>query len=118
MESLRREPSAPEARWPMAGAIVAAIVLTVLMPDYIRLGPEWVLPSIEALLLIAVVAADPGSITRRSRELRLLSIGLVSAGMTDEAALAAVLLYRIATYYLPPLWGFFAMVWLRRNRYL
>ena len=78
MESLRREPSAPEARWPMAGAIVAAIVLTVLMPDYIRLGPEWVLPSIEALLLIAVVAVDPGSITRRSHELRLLSIGLVS----------------------------------------
>ena len=47
-----------------------------------------------------------------------LTIGLVSAGMTDEAALAAVLLYRIATYYLPPLWGFFAMVWLRRNRFL
>jgi len=78
MESLRREPSAPEARWPMAGAIVAAIVLTVLMPDYIRLGPEWVLPSIEALLLVAMVAADPGAITRRSRELRMLSIGLVS----------------------------------------
>jgi hypothetical protein len=47
-----------------------------------------------------------------------LTIGLVSAGMTDEAALAAVLLYRIATYYLPPLWGFFAMLWLQRNRYL
>ena len=78
MESLRREPSAPEARWPMAGAIVAAIVLTVLMPDYIRLGPEWVLPSIEALLLVAMVAVDPGAITRRSRELRMLSIGLVS----------------------------------------
>ena len=31
-----------------------------------------------ALLLVAVIAADPGSITRRSRELRVLSIGLVS----------------------------------------
>ena len=38
--------------------------------------------------------------------------------MTDEAALAAVLLYRMATYYLPPIWGFFAMQWLQRNRYL
>ena len=47
-----------------------------------------------------------------------LSIGLVSAGMTDGAALATVLLYRIATYYLPPLWRFFAMVWLQRNRFL
>jgi uncharacterized protein (TIRG00374 family) len=47
-----------------------------------------------------------------------LTVGLVGAGMTDEAALAAVLLYRIATFYLPPLWGFGAMVWLQRNRYL
>jgi uncharacterized membrane protein YbhN (UPF0104 family) len=47
-----------------------------------------------------------------------LTIGLVSAGMTDESALAAVLLYRIATFYLPPLWGFLALLWLQRNRYL
>jgi glycosyltransferase 2 family protein len=47
-----------------------------------------------------------------------LSIGLVAAGMTDEAAIAAVLLYRISTFYLPPVWGFFAMLWLQRNRYL
>ena len=62
----------------MAGAIVAAMVLTVLLPDDVRLGPQWVLPSIEGLLLVAVIAADPRSVTRRSRELRVLSIGLVS----------------------------------------
>jgi uncharacterized membrane protein YbhN (UPF0104 family) len=38
--------------------------------------------------------------------------------MVPEAAIAAVLLYRIATYYLPPAWGFPAMLWLQRNRYL
>jgi uncharacterized membrane protein YbhN (UPF0104 family) len=47
-----------------------------------------------------------------------LSIGLTAAGMESEAAIAAVLLYRIATYYLPPVWGFPAMLWLQRNRYL
>jgi uncharacterized membrane protein YbhN (UPF0104 family) len=47
-----------------------------------------------------------------------LTIGLTSAGMAPEAAIAAVLLYRIATYYLPPLWGFPAMLWLQRSRYL
>jgi len=62
----------------MAGAIIAAIVLTVLLPDDVRLGPQWVLPSIEILLLVAVIAADPRSVTRRARELRVLSIGLVS----------------------------------------
>jgi uncharacterized membrane protein YbhN (UPF0104 family) len=47
-----------------------------------------------------------------------LSIGLTSAGMVPEAAIAAVLLYRAATYFLPPVWGFPAMLWLQRNRYL
>ena len=37
---------------------------------------------------------------------------------SPESAIAAVLLYRISTFYLPPLWGFFAMQWLQRNRYL
>jgi hypothetical protein len=50
----------------MVGAIVAAMVLTVLLPDDIRLGPTWVLPSIEAVLLVAVIAADPRSVTRRA----------------------------------------------------
>ena len=47
-----------------------------------------------------------------------LTIGLTSAGMTPETAIAAVLLYRISTYYLPPAWDFGAMLWLQRNRYL
>ena len=78
MEPLRREPVAGEARWPMVGAILAAMVLTVLLPASVRLGPQWVLPSIEGLLLFAVITAEPRSVTRRARELRVLSIGLVS----------------------------------------
>jgi glycosyltransferase 2 family protein len=34
------------------------------------------------------------------------------------AAFAAVLLYRLATFYLPPIWGFFALRWLERNKHL
>jgi hypothetical protein len=29
-----------------------------------------------------------------------------------------VFLYRLATFYLPPIWGFVALRWLQRNRYL
>ena len=78
MEPVRGETVSAEARWPMAGAILSAMLLTVLLPDDVRLGPAWALPVIEGVLLVAVVAADPGSITRRSRELRALSIALVS----------------------------------------
>ena len=47
-----------------------------------------------------------------------LTVGLTAAGMQEEAALAAVVLYRLATFYLPPVWGFFAMRWLQRNAHL
>lgn len=47
-----------------------------------------------------------------------LTYGLVRAGLPEEAALAAVLMYRIATFYLPPVWGFFALRWLERNKHL
>jgi glycosyltransferase 2 family protein len=47
-----------------------------------------------------------------------LTLGLTAAGMSEEAALAAVVLYRVSTFYLPPVWGFFAMRWLQRNAHL
>jgi len=47
-----------------------------------------------------------------------LTIGLTSAGMTQESAIITVLLYRLSTFYLPPIWGFFAFRWLQRNRYI
>jgi uncharacterized membrane protein len=67
-----------EQRWPMLGAVVAAIVLTVLLPAELRLGPSWLLPVIEGALLVALVFGDPGVINRRSRALRALSIALVT----------------------------------------
>lgn len=47
-----------------------------------------------------------------------LEVGLTSAGMTASAAAATILLYRLATFYLPPLWGFVAFRWLQLNEYL
>jgi glycosyltransferase 2 family protein len=47
-----------------------------------------------------------------------LILGLTSFGVPQEAAFAAVLLYRLSTFYTPPIWGFFSLRWLERNRYL
>jgi hypothetical protein len=77
-EADRASPVAGESRWPTAGAVVAAIVLTFLLPNAVRPGPNWLLPLIEGLLLVALIIGDPGDITRRSNLLRGLSIGLVS----------------------------------------
>lgn len=57
---------------------MAAIVLTILLPEEQRALPAWVLPLVEGILLVALIAGDPGAIDRRSRLLRVISIGLVS----------------------------------------
>jgi hypothetical protein len=44
-----------------------------------------------------------------------LTLGLVAAGMPEGAAFAAVILYRLATFYIPPLWGFPAFRNLERH---
>ena len=54
------------------------MVLTILLPGTQRVGPQWLFPLIEGLLLVALIAGDPGKINRRSRWLRVLSIALVS----------------------------------------
>jgi uncharacterized protein (TIRG00374 family) len=44
--------------------------------------------------------------------------GLIAIGVPEAAATSTALLFRIITFYLPPLWGSFAMRWMRANRYL
>jgi hypothetical protein len=81
-----------EPRWPMAAAVVAAIALTILLPRDQRLLPAWVLPVIEGILLVALIAGDPGAIDRRSRLLRGLSVALVSILVLSALAATAKLI--------------------------
>jgi hypothetical protein len=71
-------PIVPEARWHMAGAVLAAMLLTLLLPSDLRLGPRWLLPILEGALLVALIIGDPGRISRRSSVLRGFSISLVT----------------------------------------
>jgi len=81
-----------EARWPMAAAVMAVIVLTVLLPHEMRTGPAWALPLVEGLLLVALIAGDPGAIDRRSDLLRTLSIALVAVLVLGALASTALLI--------------------------
>ena len=40
---------------------------------------------------------------------------LTLLGISEDVAVAATLLYRLCTTYLPPIWGWGALVWLRRH---
>jgi uncharacterized protein (TIRG00374 family) len=47
-----------------------------------------------------------------------LTLGLTAAGVPESAAFAIAIIYRLASFYLPPIWGWFAFRWLQRNKYL
>jgi hypothetical protein len=78
-----------ERRWPMALTLVIAMVLPFLLPPKFSLGPRWIIPAVEALLLVALVIADPGRIDRRSTLVRALSIGLVAILVAGAAGVTA-----------------------------
>ncbi len=47
-----------------------------------------------------------------------LITGLVAAGIDTATATATALVFRLVTFYLPPIWGWVALRWLQRHSYL
>jgi uncharacterized membrane protein YbhN (UPF0104 family) len=47
-----------------------------------------------------------------------LILGLTAAGVAEADATAAVFIQRLFTSYLPPIWGWFTLVWMRKREYL
>jgi uncharacterized membrane protein YbhN (UPF0104 family) len=47
-----------------------------------------------------------------------LTAGLVAMGVDNSTAFAIAFTHRVCTYYLPPIWGYFSLQWLRRRGYV
>ena len=47
-----------------------------------------------------------------------LIAGLTGAGVPEDAAVAAVFIQRLFTAYLPPIWGWVTLAWMRRREYV
>jgi uncharacterized membrane protein len=61
--------------------VAAAILLDISLPDKLTMGPSWLLPSVEALLLLALLIASPHPRMRHSplrRQLAMTVIAIVS----------------------------------------
>jgi len=74
-----RRPTRGEARWQVALAVAVAVALQYRLPGRLVLvHPFWVLPTLQVLLLIALVMANPHRINTESRAIRLLSLTLAA----------------------------------------
>jgi uncharacterized membrane protein YbhN (UPF0104 family) len=47
-----------------------------------------------------------------------MTAGLTAIGVDPGTAVSAVLIYRLVSYYLPPLWGYASLRWLTKHDYL
>jgi hypothetical protein len=68
--------------WPAQLAVLAAIALHVSLPDSLILGPRWLLPGLEAALLLGLVVTTPRRSkleSRRTRGAAVLLVALVSS---------------------------------------
>jgi uncharacterized membrane protein len=60
-------------------AVVASMVIPLLLPAPMKPAYIWLLPAVEGIFLVAVVAMDPGRIDHLGRQVRAVSIALVVA---------------------------------------
>ncbi len=62
-----------------------AILLDFALPNRLTIGPIWLLPSLEGLVLIALVGASPHPRMRHSPLRRRMSIGLIGLVSADNS---------------------------------
>jgi len=77
-----------ENRWPPSIAVVAAAWLYALLPGALLLGPRLLVPSLEVVLLVALIATNPVRLTRQTKISRIASV--VLAAITAAANLGAL----------------------------
>jgi hypothetical protein len=84
-----------EVRLPAALAVVVAIALYALLPSQLIQGTRFVVPAIEIVLFIPLVAANPYRMTRGNRFLRLLALALASVVAITNAIAFVTLLHTL-----------------------
>jgi hypothetical protein len=81
-----------EHRLPVTSAIVAMIVLQLRVPTRFSLLGWWVLPLVEAALLVALGVANPWRISTFSRRVRVLTLALIGVATVANGWAAAYLI--------------------------
>jgi hypothetical protein len=75
------EPAIGESRWPPAIALLAFLILNIAVRVWLPGGSPvrvpWLIPAVEAVLLLALVFSDHSSVASRRRWLRPICLGLV-----------------------------------------
>lgn|SRR5487761_1902713 len=109
-------PSGSSPRWPASLAVVASIALYLVLPRRLIdfLGPRWLIPSLEGILVLALSIASPRHLPKEVPSLRVAAIVLIAivnlANVVSLGELLHALLYgtkvggRVFIYASVPIW--------------
>jgi hypothetical protein len=87
----------PESRWPPAAALATYIALNiglrVWLPNQSPVRVAWLLPTLEAALLVALVAGNPARLARRTPWVRRIAVTIVLVLVAAALWATALLVY-------------------------
>jgi uncharacterized membrane protein len=81
--------------WAAQLIVLAAIVLDVSLPSKVTIGPAWLLPSVEGLLLLGLVVAAPDEKIVRSPNRRRVAMAMVGLVSTVNAVSLGLLVHEL-----------------------
>lgn len=84
-----------EPQWPAATAVVVSLVLYLTLPGRLTLGPTWVVPVLEVLLLAPLALIRPHRTLVQSRTRRRLALTLTALVTAANASSLALLVHEI-----------------------
>jgi hypothetical protein len=105
-----------EPRWPELLAVLVAMALQLVLPDSLirGLGNRALIPSLEGVLLLVLLIANPGRISKEESRLRIVGLALIAlitvANVVSLIELIHALLYgsraggRSLVYASVPIW--------------
>jgi uncharacterized protein (TIRG00374 family) len=104
----------------LAGSVLGQLFVTLALGASLHAVGERA--SIATLITVNTLAAIVGGAVPVPGGAGVIEAGLIagltSAGIPQDQAVAAVFIQRLFTAYLPPIWGWVTLAWMRRREYV
>jgi uncharacterized membrane protein len=71
-------PGAGESPWPAQLTVLIAIGLQLGLPERLTIGPRWLIPGLEAALLVGMFVATPNELEHEHKRRRRVALGLTA----------------------------------------
>ncbi|HUY66234.1 MAG TPA: flippase-like domain-containing protein [Acidimicrobiales bacterium] len=102
------------------GAIITQLTVALALAASLRAFGDHL--SLATLIIVITLASMIGGVSPVPGGMGVVEagmiLGLTAAGISESDATAAVFIQRLFSSYLPPVWGWCTLVWLRRREYV